>query len=568
MAPTSPATPSGSPTFTANQGYTGGSGKNIDSGFNPATAPSPKIGATSACIFAWTDQTAPMAGGLFGNGQGDTRLFPAYSDNNAYGGIFGTGGFIAFNPTPSAGFYLLNRTSGTAYFVDVNGSNYSNPTDAGISPPSANFISLEDGAGNVTTSTLAIFGFGGGLTSGDRTAIYSRLNTFMAGRFNTILAATAGSYTITGSPATLGGTATVLTAAAGSYTITGQAAALLRKQVAAAGSYTITGTAAALLRTQVAAAGSYTITGSAAAFVTTNNFVLAATAGSYAITGQPASFVATANLVFPAAAGAYTITGQPASLIVTANFVLPAAAGAYTVTGSAAAFITGGNYVLPTDPGAYTITGQPANIIAGFTTTLTAAAGSYTITGSPATLVASNKLTAAAGSYTITGSAAGLSPAPCLPQRRAATPSPDSRRRFVVTAIGPSHPSRRAGQLHHHRQRGDVRHRRDGRQLHRRRPAAPHPQAQEEEERRDELEELLELSARTFRRSWQPEPAQTGVSPDATAAALIDMAPQAPALMTSVGLTGTQRAIVRQGIVSDDEDDDEQAVTLLLELLS
>jgi hypothetical protein len=82
----------------------------------------------------------------------------------------------------------------------------------------------------------------------------------------------------------------------GAYTLTGQDVGFNVGNnivlAASTGSYTITGTAAALRRGLTAAAGSYTLTGSPAAFVTTNNTILSAAAGSYTLTGSPASLVA------------------------------------------------------------------------------------------------------------------------------------------------------------------------------------------------------------------------------------------------------------------------------------
>lgn len=103
------------------------------------------------------------------------------------------------------------------------------------------------------------------------------------------MAADAGSYTLTGTAATLRASLRII-ADAGSYALTGTAAALKRGYgiVAAAGSYAITGTAATLTsaRRMVADAGSYALTGTAAALKAA--FRMVADAGSYILTGSSA----------------------------------------------------------------------------------------------------------------------------------------------------------------------------------------------------------------------------------------------------------------------------------------
>lgn len=262
---------------------------------------------------------------------------------------------------------------------------------------------------------------------------------------NKTLAADAGSYTITGTAATLKvarkvvadagaysvtGTAATLkhgwkiSAGTGSYAVTGVAASLLhaKKLSGGAGSYALTGTdatlrkgltlpvdpgsytfagiAASLLHNWklTAGAGSYAVTGTAASLL--HNWVLTAGAGSYQFTGTNATL--RRNLPLIAGAGSYSISGQAASLL--RGWKLSAGAGSYAITGTNAALLKG--QTLAAGAGSYSVTGTAASLLHGWT--LSAGVGSYQITGTNATLTRDLPLIAGAGSYAISGQAASL----------------------------------------------------------------------------------------------------------------------------------------------------------------
>lgn len=199
------------------------------------------------------------------------------------------------------------------------------------------------------------------------------------------------------------GTAYTLTAAAGSYSVTGTAASLLatRKVTAAAGSYSVSGTAAGLLsgRKVTAAAGSYAITGTAAGLLATRS--VTAGAGAYSVTGQAAGLLFGHKVT--AAAGAYALTGQPAGLL--AGRAVTADVGAYSISGTDASLLAA--RTLGAGAGAYSITGYDATL--SFTILMAADSGTYAVTGQSASLLVSRKLTADPGSYTVTGYVASLS---------------------------------------------------------------------------------------------------------------------------------------------------------------
>ena len=128
-----------------------------------------------------------------------------------------------------------------------------------------------------------------------------------------------------------------LTTSAGSYTITGSDATLIKftaaRTIAAdTGSYAITGSTSALKRGLLAsaAAGSYALTGSASTLKLGR--LVASSVGSYSVTGSAAS-LKLARLV-SAAAGTYTITGLDATMVKSSSTVITADPGSYVITGS------------------------------------------------------------------------------------------------------------------------------------------------------------------------------------------------------------------------------------------
>lgn len=149
----------------------------------------------------------------------------------------------------------------------------------------------------------------GGTSSGWRTHVIEAV----PGATNTTLTAGVGSYTITGTAATLH-YGRKIAGDGGSYSVTGTDATLRygRKLAAAVGSYTITGTAAGLKRayTLAAAVGSYSISGTAAALH--YGRTLAGAVGSYVITGTAATLRRAYTLA--SEVGSYILTGTDATL--------------------------------------------------------------------------------------------------------------------------------------------------------------------------------------------------------------------------------------------------------------
>jgi hypothetical protein len=144
-------TANGSPTFTADSGYTGTDGsstKYIDTGFNPITATTPNMAQNSAHASIWLDDiTAATTGGNdFGcmSGGHAMALNIRFSDQICYDRpnmSDGAGGF-----TPGArnkGLWLINRSGASATQTYNNSSSTINTSSiASTTSPSLNMYVL------------------------------------------------------------------------------------------------------------------------------------------------------------------------------------------------------------------------------------------------------------------------------------------------------------------------------------------------------------------------------------------------------------------------------------------
>jgi hypothetical protein len=173
------ATNVNSATFTANRGYTGnGSNMYINSNFNPTTATSPKYVQNSACMFGWSNTSGTESHAFYGddgfdfvNSLGITGANLSWQINSAY-----TRQSTALGAT---GLYLMNRTGSLVSVVDVNGTQYDTQTTVSSAAVSNSHLTILRAGGDYSTKQASCLGFGGGLTTGDRTNVNSRLRTYM-----------------------------------------------------------------------------------------------------------------------------------------------------------------------------------------------------------------------------------------------------------------------------------------------------------------------------------------------------------------------------------------------------
>jgi hypothetical protein len=185
----------GSPTFTADRGFTGVDGSStvyIDTGYTAST--SGQWNLNSGHISGWcvTNVQSTSAGGtLLGyngpntSGTPQTNIIPRYSDGNAY---------FRVNDSPappssgtanasSIGHWVASRTGSNATAGYHNGSAFLTPNaGTGTVPARKILVLAADVNGTVgagTSNQMAMASIGAGLTSGDVSNFYSRLRTYM-----------------------------------------------------------------------------------------------------------------------------------------------------------------------------------------------------------------------------------------------------------------------------------------------------------------------------------------------------------------------------------------------------
>ncbi len=179
------------PAFTADRGFTGASTKYLDSNFNPATAPSPKLTQNDASAFAWSLTAGQIAGALFAQGTnttsvGEISLVPWYTNNNLYTKIVNIpDNWGAANPFASAaGFWVNSRTgaSTNAYYRNGVATPYETPATASTALSSTTlwFLNRPSSPTQYWTGQIAAGGCGSGLTAADQTALYNALNAYIA----------------------------------------------------------------------------------------------------------------------------------------------------------------------------------------------------------------------------------------------------------------------------------------------------------------------------------------------------------------------------------------------------
>jgi hypothetical protein len=177
----------GSPTFASNVGFTGANGTTeyLDTGFNPAVAPSPNFTQNSASLFAYRTASpsgdagglAGIAGGTFKTDlyvplAGSTPLFSALNSAQV-------GGALTYSL--GIGLFSSSRLNSTALSTYLNGVPVQlNVAAVSSAVTSADIITLNDGTSGAdgTTGTLAAGGMGAGLTDADTRNLYSAVNNY------------------------------------------------------------------------------------------------------------------------------------------------------------------------------------------------------------------------------------------------------------------------------------------------------------------------------------------------------------------------------------------------------
>src|SRR5258706_6363418 len=186
-------TANGSPTFTADRGFTGTNSSStiyIDTGFNPSTASSPKFTKNSAHLSGWSLTNGTSSGpplGVYDNPGTEVVAYIRfkYVDGDSYyringQDIAGDGGATA----DARGHFLGNRDTGTTIQGYRNATASPGFTDGGTGPtiPNRNIYSLaqnHNGTPVGCSQQMAMASIGSSLSSTDVTNFYNRLRTYM-----------------------------------------------------------------------------------------------------------------------------------------------------------------------------------------------------------------------------------------------------------------------------------------------------------------------------------------------------------------------------------------------------
>lgn len=227
------------------------------------------------------------------------------------------------------------------------------------------------------------------------------------------LTANSGSYSVTGSSATVSKNRAV-TSSSGSYALTGESATITKVKsypiTALSGAYSLTGRAAEIRYVQTLPASvAHLLTEAGDNLAQEDGFLLAIEPlefivttgqGSYSYAGSNATIKR--GLALTASSGAYSLTGQSATLLKTR--VITASSGSYALSGQTATIRRSKS--VTSSSGTYSITGQAATLAKG--RSLTASAGSYALSGQAATVLRSKSVTASSGAYSLTGQSSTL----------------------------------------------------------------------------------------------------------------------------------------------------------------
>jgi len=199
-------------------------------------------------------------------------------------------------------------------------------------------------------AALAAAGYAG--FSAHSPAVIDNFRASAAGATSSQLAASPGSFAITGGPATFTFTQVASPAA---FAIAGRPAAFQQSLLASTSAFALSGSPVAFGIGLAGAPGNYVISGQSLAV----SIGLAAASGSFALAGGAASFVTG----LAALLGSFAVAGQPAAFTISASSNLAASPGAFVITGGPAKF----SMSLSANVGAFAVTGQPAILTGGTT---------------------------------------------------------------------------------------------------------------------------------------------------------------------------------------------------------
>jgi hypothetical protein len=173
----------GSPTFSANNGYTSaGNLSYLDTGYTPSTSGGNML-TNSATLFVYTqtaDTTFNTLVGSFSNAVTNAIIFYSNSTTLVCRLNRVSGADVTATVSTQTGLVVCSRTGATAVALDQNGTNLVNgtPTSSGLPAQPIGILGSET-SGDQSNARISAAGFGASLNSTQQTAVSNRVNATM-----------------------------------------------------------------------------------------------------------------------------------------------------------------------------------------------------------------------------------------------------------------------------------------------------------------------------------------------------------------------------------------------------
>lgn len=177
----------GSPTFTANAGFTGSTGSTvyIDTLFNPSTAGgnfTQNLAHLSVWNFNSITATVAAVGNTTSGGAIKNILYTPFTDGNFYSQVNAASGTNSGVAETSTGWFVGNRSGATAAQAYRNGSLVYSPNDTSGASVTNNIYALGVNLGGTPFGAPfqeAVVTIGGSLASGTVSSMYTRICTYL-----------------------------------------------------------------------------------------------------------------------------------------------------------------------------------------------------------------------------------------------------------------------------------------------------------------------------------------------------------------------------------------------------
>lgn len=175
----------GTPTFAADQGFTGDGANYLTTSFNPSTASTPKFVQNSAVLGVWGyDSVSGQAAAPIGNRDGSAgsdHLLIRYTDNKWYSrlntNVFNGAGI---SNTGTTGLFVTDRSGSAGITAYQNGSSFGTETDSSAAPYNGNITLITvSGISASWSGKISAAVIGASLGGTNQSNFYSRMRTYM-----------------------------------------------------------------------------------------------------------------------------------------------------------------------------------------------------------------------------------------------------------------------------------------------------------------------------------------------------------------------------------------------------